>query len=306
MENKELKKSSLFSISILISSVLLGGALIYGASLKSQSLTSDFEKNKNYNAVNLEGQTLEEKIIPSKGIELPVKWGNLGKQLVDNGVIDAEKFESIYSQRGGLSEENKKLLYGENNGDITINQDNAGYLLNLFWALGLANKNEILENGPMTDSQYGGADRFASTGGWTLAKGDAMEHYSKHKFINLTAEQQALVEKVSKNIYRPCCGNSTYFPDCNHGMAMLGLLELMSSQEISESEMYRVALIVNSYWFPDTYLTIAKYFQDQGIEWNKIDAKEILGADYSSGSGYQNILSKTKPLNTGGGGSCGV
>ena len=30
--------------------------------------------------------------------------------------------------------------------------------------------------------------------------------------------------KIAKGIYRPCCNNSTYFPDCNHGMAMLGLL----------------------------------------------------------------------------------
>ncbi len=311
MENQELKKSQenignngdkMISASILISAVLLGGALIYGAGLKSLSL----EKNKNQNIANSGNQTLEEKVIPSSGVELPVKWGNLGKQLIDNGVIDAEKFESIYNQREELSEKNKKLLYGENNGNIIINRDNAGYLLNLFWALGLGNKNEILENGPMTDSKYGGAENFASTGGWTLAKGDAMGHYSKHKFINLTAEQQALVEKVSKNIYRPCCDNSTYFPDCNHGMAMLGFLELMASQEIGESEMYRVSLIVNSYWFLDTYLTIAKYLQEKGIEWNKINPKEILGADYSSGSGYKNILSKVQPLNAGGRGSCGV
>ncbi|MEK7634625.1 MAG: hypothetical protein AAB396_01945, partial [Patescibacteria group bacterium] len=307
MENQEIKKpqenngDKMISASILISALLIGGALVYGAGLKSLP-----EKNENQNIVNSENQTLEEKVIPSVGVELPVKWGNLGKQLIDNGVIDAEKFEAIYSQRGGLSEENKKLLYGENNGNIIINRDNAGYLLNLFWALGLGNKNSILENGPMTDSKYGGAKNFASTGGWTLAKGDTMGHYSKHKFINLTAEQQALVEKVSKNIYRPCCGNSTYFPDCNHGMAMLGLLELMASQGIGESEMYKISLAVNSYWFPDTYLTIAKYFQEKGVEWNKIDPKEILGADYSSSSGYQNILSKTKPLNAGGGGGCGV
>ena len=70
--------------------------------------------------------------------------------------------------------------------------------LNLLWALGLGNKNEILDNGPMTDKKYGGAGRFASTGGWTLAQGDAMNHYSMHRFIGLTLEQQALVEKVSK------------------------------------------------------------------------------------------------------------
>ena len=63
-----------------------------------------------------------------------------------------------------------------------------------------------------------------------MAKGDAMEHYSKHALIALTAEEQDLVNRVSLNIYRPCCNNPTYFPDCNHGMAMLGLLELMAAQ----------------------------------------------------------------------------
>ena len=46
---------------------------------------------------------------------------------------------------------------------------------------------------------------------------------------------------------------------------MLGLLELMASQGLSEEEMYKYALIVNSYWFPDTYLAIAKYFEKEAL-----------------------------------------
>ena len=89
-------------------------------------------------------------------------------------------------------------------------------------------------------------------------------------------------------------------------MAMLGLLELMASQGLSEEEMYKTALQVNAYWFPETYLIIAKYFEIQGISWDKVSAKEILGFDYSSGSGYQNLLQKIKPEEIKGGGSCGV
>ena len=159
----------------------------------------------------------------------------------------------------------------------------------------------------MSDPKYGGAGNFASTGGWTIARGDAMEHYSKYNFINLTPDQQSLVERVSQGIYRPCCGNSTYFPDCNHGMAMLGLLELMASQGISEKEMYKAALKVNSYWFPDTYLTIAKYLQEKkNISFDKADPKEILGREYSSGQGFQAILQQVAPPENRGGGSCGV
>src|SRR3989338_2228742 len=123
-------------------------------------------------------------------------------------------------------------------------------MLNMFWAFGLANKNPILESGPMMDTQYGGAGNFASTGGWTLAKGDAMDHYSMHPLVTLTPEQQKIVDEVSKNIYRPCCGNSTYFPDCNHGMAMLGILELGASQGQSKQELYATAKSVNDVWFP--------------------------------------------------------
>ncbi|MBI2047969.1 MAG: hypothetical protein HYT27_02420 [Parcubacteria group bacterium] len=185
-------------------------------------------------------------------ITLPIKWDNLGAQMIEAGVIDEEKLESVYGYRGGIDENMKKILYGEHNGKVKINEQNAGFLLNMLWGLGLANKNPVLEEGPMM--KYGGdAGRFASTAGWILSRDNAMEHYGKHSFIVLTQKQQALVEEVSKNIYRPCCGNSTYFPDCNHGMAMLGLLELMASQGVSEEKMYETALQVNSYWFPDTY-----------------------------------------------------
>ena len=152
-----------------------------------------------------------------------------------------------------------------------------------------------------------GTDRFASTGGWTLAKGDIMNHYSAHGFIKLTLEQQRLVEDVSKNIYRPCCNNPTHFPDCNHGMAMLGFLELMASQNAGKEEMYRVALAVNSYWFPETYSAIAQFLQTKNFDWRKAEPKDLLGYNFSSASGYQQILSELKPVNQGGGGrSCGV
>ena len=257
---------------------------------------------------NTQVSALQESVIPSRGVVLPVTWGSLGKQMVDAGVIDEAKFTELYSQRGGLSQDMKALLDSSSNGQLTMTPQNSGVLLNMLWAFGLANKNTILETGPMQDPQYGGAGRFASTGGWTLAKGDAMNYYSKFKLVTLTADQQALVEKVAKNIYRPCCGNSTYFPDCNHGIAMLGLLELMASQGASEDQMYQTALAVNSYWFPDTYMTIAQYFQKQGIDWKTVAPKDILGENFSSAAGYKRILSQVQPVqsNQSGGSGCGA
>ncbi|KKW33657.1 MAG: hypothetical protein UY80_C0036G0001, partial [Parcubacteria group bacterium GW2011_GWB1_53_43] len=92
----------------------------------------------------------------------------------------------------------------------------------------------------------------------------------------------------------------------NHGMAMLGLLELMASQGVSEEDMYKTALVVNAYWFPDTYLTIARYLAAQGVKWEDADPKKLLGAEYSSGSGYQQILTHVAPLEGGSGGGCSV
>src|SRR3990167_5509414 len=253
-----------------------------------------------------EAAKFEKAVLPPEGVVLPVKWGDLGAQMIKAGVIDADKFEDVYKNQSGLNEETRRLLYDPGNENIKITKDNSGVLLNLLWALGLGNKNTILEKGPMSDKKYGGAGGFASTGGWTLAKDSTMNHYSKHSFVSLTPEQQKLVEETSWNIYRPCCGNPTYFPDCNHGMAMLGLLELMGSQGASEQEMYQTALWVNSYWFPETYINLAKYFESQGTPWKNVSPKEVLGADYSSASGYRNILNKIKPIQQQSGGSCGV
>ena len=232
-------------------------------------------------------------VAPEEGVTLPVVWGDLGKQLVKAGAIDTKKFVKLY---GVLTEEQKVLLEGDNPEQVRITRENARYLLTLFWALGLANTNPILEDtAEMMNPKYGGASQFASTGGWTLADGGAMEHYGRHSLVVLTKEQQALVEKLSRGIYRPCCGNSTHFPDCNHGMAMLGLLELMASQDASEEEMWQAALAVNSYWFPDTYQTIALYKQQKGVAWKEVSPQEVLGKEYSSASGFSRVAAAVAP-----------
>lgn len=265
------------------------------------------EEPDEYTVEEEDSSALEANVIPSEGFELPVTWKDFGKQLVTTGVIDGEKFEALYANRGGMNEEDKRMLSGKENGNVRITGENSGILLNLLWAFGLGNKNEILEKGPMVDERYGGAGKFASTGGWSISKGDAMNHYSKHSFIKLTKEQQLVVERVSQGIFRPCCNNSTYFPDCNHGMAMLGLLEIMAAQGVSEDEMYSVALKVNSFWFPQTYLTLAKYFEEKGVAWKDVDPKIVLGKDYSSATGYNQILNEVTPVELRqGGGSCGV
>lgn len=291
-------------MSIVVSSLVVAGTLLLSGGGGGTGVRTEKQTQA---AVETALRALEEAVIPSEGVVLPVVWGDLGVKLAQSGAIDVDKFVPLYESRGAFPEEYKNLLAGKENGRITITRENAGYLLNLFWALGLAQKNPILEKGEMVDPAYGGAQNFASTGGWTMAAGDAMKHYSQHAFFELTAEGQVLVDKVSRGVYRPCCNNSTHFPDCNHGMAMLGLLELMASQGASEEEMWQAALAVNSYWFPDTYLTIATYMEGRGVSWGAVDPREVLGKDYSSASGYAKIAAQVGPLERGGSGpGCGV
>ena len=289
MENETKQKDFSLPASIIVSTVILAMVWIYTISPKdsqNQAQTQSQQKT-------------------SEGIVLPVRWGDLGKQMISAGVIDAKRFEEIYANRGGLTKETKELLYGANNGNLKVTSENSGIILNLLWALGLGAKNNILEAGPMT--QYGDTGNFASTGGWTIAQGGAMNHYSKHDFFKLTPEQQALVENVSKNIYRPCCNNPTYFPDCNHGMAMLGLLELLASQGANEKQMYQAALAVNTLWFPEEYSTIARYFASKNQTLSTVDPKEILGRDYSSIAGFRRISALVPQTGSqGGGGGCGA
>lgn len=298
------KKDYMIPVSIIVAAIIIVGALTYKEGLKTGDRKQSANITEGFDVVR---SALLEAVIPSSGVELPVKWGNLGAKLVSAGAIDSQKFKALYTTQREFPKEYETLLSGTSDKNLVITNENAGYILNLFWALGLANKNAILDSGEMVNPQYGGVQNFASTGGWTIAEGDAMEHYSKHPFVVLTAEQQALVDKMSRLMYRPCCNNSTHFPDCNHGMAMLGFLELMASQGVSEADMYKAALAVNSYWFPENYLTIATYMQDKGIEWKNVDAKEILGINYSSASGYQSIASKVVlPTGSQNGSGCSV
>src|SRR3546814_19376416 len=88
------------------------------------------------------------------------------------------------------------------------------------------------------DSLY----NFASTGGWTLGKEqNGGAYFNKFRIVELTPEQVALVTQVAKSTYRPCCNNSTFFQDCNHGSALLGLLHLGASQGLTENELYQAA-----------------------------------------------------------------
>lgn len=252
-------------------------------------------------------------INPPQGYEMKTKYNDIGPQMLEMGVIDLEKFKQTYEKSGQpLTAEQLNILTKGSNKNIRITSDNSYFLLNFFWAFGLANKTKILEEGDMIKYGEGQVGSFASTGGWTLAKGDAMQYYSKRAIVPLTKEQEDLVNKVASGVYRPCCGNSTAFPDCNHGMALLGIFELMAAQGATESEMFQAGKYISSFWFPGTAFDTALYFKNKdGKEFKDIDPKVYLSKDIFSAFGAQTVKKwlidkgiQEKPPAQGGG--CGV
>lgn len=236
-------------------------------------------------------QILKQKVLPQKGYRLAVRWSDIGKQLLESGIIDKKKYEELFVQDPVAKKEMSHLMDASND-FMTINEGNSRFMVNTLWALGLVNKSKILEEGSMKTYGKGNVMGFASTGGWNLGVKPTSELYSSSEIIKLTPQQQELVKKIAQNVYRPCCNNSTEFPDCNHGMAALGYIELAVSQGVGEKEIYQDLLKLNSFWFPQQYVELAAYFNQQNIDWNKIDAKLVLGSQYSSATGSQQTRQK--------------
>ena len=286
---------------VVISSFLFGVLADKILILRSESTALNAVEENNKDLVSIQKKVIK------KNYVFKIKWGDLGKRMVEDGVIDKAKLAQAITGTEELPRDLDKYFEDGQN-KIEVNQGNAQFWVDVLWGLGLANKNRILEEGAMTAD--GDASNFASTGGWTLgANEDAMNYYSKHSYINLSEKQQKTVEEIAGNIYRPCCGNSTAFPDCNHGMAMLGLIELMASQGFSQDEIYRAALAFNTYWFPETYLNTAYYFKTINRDYSKVTPKEILSKTYSSGTGAGDIQKKVGIIqwfDSGSGGSCGA
>lgn len=245
-------------------------------------------------------------VIPVAGSSVPIHWGDMGQRLIEVGAIDLEKFENQYN---GLNPDQREILQGDSVQAITFTRENIQFWTNVLWSLGLTQQSKVLGEGPMMQNiEQTSLGNYASTGGWTLGSRDAVDLYNSTSLITLTPEQDDLVYRVAENIFRPCCGNSTVYPDCNHGMAVLGLLELLAAQGADEQALYQGALAFNRYAFPDTYITLAAYFSAQGTDWTEVDPAVALGPDYSSGQGAQQVVAAVGPIpgSPNQSGSCGT
>jgi hypothetical protein len=255
-----------------------GGYLLWGRAPAASGTTNEDPSS-----------LIRQQVNPSDGYALSVRYGDIGRQLVDAGAISYDRLIQHYAGIGApIAEAQRAVLNEGSDTQIVINEQNAHFLLNFFWALGLTNENSILTQGRMTDLGTDRIGRFASTGGWTLGAKPATELYASIPIISLTDTQQARLEKVVKEVYRPCCNNPTDFPDCNHGMAMLALQTLLASQDASEAEMFTAAKYANAFWYPEQSLELAIYFKvAEGLDFDDIDAEKLVGSLFSSGAGFQ-------------------
>lgn len=233
---------------------------------------------------------LVEQVLPEKGVATGVRFAGSLQKLIAAGVIDPDKFRAAAGEVPAWVE---RLLVASSDDPIVFNRDTARYLVDLLWPIGLANRATLNENTSLNTVRI---PSFASTGGWTLGRQpNGYVYFNNVGAVPLSGAQQVMVLAVARGSYRPCCDNSTLFQDCNHGSALLGLLELAASQGATLPALYRLALTANAYWFPDNYARTALYFSHfRGMSWGDIDPRLVLGPAYSSASGWQ--LNVSYPL----------
>lgn len=224
-------------------------------------------------------------------LDLGVPFGRLGPELIAAGAIEPEAFEEVYRRAGQpLTQMQRRILLEGSDQTIVLDQPNAYFLLNLLWALGLTNDNRILTRGPMLQSGLSKVGGYASTGGWRLGRKPPLELYASAPLVTLTEAQQARLSEVAEGVYRPCCDNPTSFPDCNHGMAMLALLELLAARDFDTGSLFTAAKAANQFWYPTETLRLATYLKaTQGVEYGQADARQAMGRELFSISGYRRV-----------------
>lgn len=261
----------------------LGMVLLSADGLRIASFAAEFPRGSSLKPEEI--AQIAAKVLPKNGYTLRIKWGELGPKLVKFGVIDPVKFRQLYKDDGD-SLGYLRYLEAPSDEFITITAKNAPFLVNVFWAVGLANANPVLEK-LATEWPEHELMGLASTGGWTLGTKPAAEFYSNFDLIRLTPQQQKLIAGLAGRIYRPCCNNATSLPDCNHGIALLGLIELMAANGYDQGEILTAALQFNAFWFPQEYVKTAMLFHLRGTDWKSVDPQEVLGFQYSSGGGWR-------------------
>lgn len=227
-------------------------------------------------------------ILPLRPVPTGLDIGRPVARLVEAGAIDREKFMTAHAKRGPVPEWVSQALDGKS-AELAFSLATAPYNLNLLWPLGLATKAAFNEDSSINGDDL---DSFASTGGWFLGQDDnGAAYFNAVETLRLTPDQSDMVCRLAENVYRPCCGNSAYFQDCNHGSAMLGLIELAAADGRNAAEILELAKTANGFWYTQQYVEMALYFDVmEDLSWKGVPAERVLSAEFSSISGlHKNV-----------------
>lgn len=231
-------------------------------------------------------QDVVEEVTPSKGFQTSMRFGDTIQTLIEAGALDPGKFRAVYQSKGTLPGWIEQALTGRSNEPIVMSSETAPYLLNLLWPIGLATKGSFNDKSPINNVRL---PSYASTAAWTLGReANGAAYFNRISTIEMTSEQEQMVVDVAQSTFRPCCDNSTFLQDCNHGSALLGLIELAAAQGASKADVYRFALMANSFWFPLEYRKTALYLAIyEGRPWKEASPRDILAPRLSTASGWQ-------------------
>jgi len=225
-------------------------------------------------------------VTPTAGFTTSVTFGDTIQRLIRAGVLDPEKLKALYQSSGGVPAWVERLLTAPSKEPIELSFKTASYLLNLLWPIGLATKTSFNDESPINNDTL---PSYASTSSWSLGREpNGARYFNSVDTLSMTESQGIAALEIAQSTYRPCCNNSTYFQDCNHGSALLGIIELATAQGMPKTEVLRVALMANSFWFPKEYIKTALYLMlFEGRSWNDVAPQHILEARLSSASGWQ-------------------
>lgn len=249
---------------------------------------------------------IEGQLFPPQGHTLPVKWDTVPEMLVKSGALNVSLIKNALQQDGQpLTRYEQGVLNGTETGNVILNYTDMPFVLYLLWGIGINNNNTIINEGPMT--HFGGnVNNLASTAGYAPLGRLSLGQID---LIRMTPAEQNISNYVAENTYRPCCNNPTMFPDCNHGAAALGLIELMAAQGFNQSTIFTGVEEFDVMAFPNQYVTIAEYLGMKGSSWSEMPARTILSSNFSSAAGFSQVQAYVSAHQSGvsvgnGGSSC--